>query len=69
LKKPEDGEAWLVGMKNLFELHEYKENMKVVIAILNLKGKVDIWWEDVKCVRVSKIEELSWHEFKGLFQE
>ena len=42
LKKLEDAEAWLFGMKKFFELHDYKENMKVRIVIFSLKGKADI---------------------------
>lgn len=68
LKKPKDAEAWLPGMKRLFKLHDYTENMKAKIFISSLKGKVDIWWEDVKHVRGIKTEELSWHEFKILFK-
>jgi len=34
-----------------FELHDYIENMKAKIVIFSLKGKVGIWWEDVKQVR------------------
>jgi len=42
LKNPEDVEAWLLGMKKLFELHEHTENMKAKIAMFSLKGKVNI---------------------------
>lgn len=42
LKKPEYAEAWLLGMKNFFELHDYIENMKVRIVIFSLKEKADI---------------------------
>ena len=38
-------------MKKFFELYEYIENMKSIIAIFSLKGKEDVWWEDVKQVR------------------
>jgi len=48
VKKLEDAEAWILGMNKLFELHEYTDNMKARVAIFSLKGKVDIWWEDVK---------------------
>jgi len=48
LKKPKDAEAWLIVMNKFFELHEYTGNMKARIIIFNLKGKVDIWREDVK---------------------
>lgn len=59
LKKPEHVEAWLLEMKNLFEFQDYAKNMKAIIAIFSLKGKVDIWWEDGKWVGDIKIEELS----------
>ena len=62
-------EAWLLGMNNFFELHDYTENLKAKITIFNLKGKENIWWEDVKRVRDIRTEELSWHEFKRLFQK
>ena len=42
LKKPNDEKAWLLGMKKFFELHHYTDNMKVKIAIFNLKSKADI---------------------------
>jgi len=51
MKKLEDAEAWMFGMKKFFELHDYIENTKVRIVIFNLKGKANIWWEYVKCVR------------------
>eukprot|EP00253_Pinus_taeda_P027065 PITA_27065 len=56
-------------MNNLFELHEYTKNMKARIAIFSLKGKANIWWEDVKWVRDITTKELSWHEFKRLFKK
>ena len=40
--KPEDAMAWILGMKKLFELHEYTDNMKAGIAIFSLKGKANI---------------------------
>ena len=48
VKKSEDAEAWILGMKKLFELHNYTDNMKAIVGIFSLKGKADIWWEDVK---------------------
>jgi len=69
LKKLEDANAWLLGMKKFFELHDYTVNMKAIIAIFGPKGKADIWWEVVKQVRDITREELSWHEFKRLFSK
>jgi len=66
LKKPKDVEAWLPQMKKFFELHEYTDNIKAKIATFSLKGKSNIWWEDVKWVRDINMEDLIWHEFKRL---
>jgi len=63
VKKSEDAEAWILGMKYLFDLHEYIDNMKAIIDIFNLKGKADIWWEDVKRVRDIMTYDLTWYEF------
>jgi len=68
-KNSEDAKAWLLGMKKLFELHDYTENMKAIITIFSLKGKEDIWREDVKWVRDIRIECLGWNEFKRLFKK
>ena len=46
-------------MNKFFEMHDYTENMKAKIVIFNLKGKEDIWWENVMRVRDIRIEELS----------
>jgi len=43
LKKPKDAEAWILGMKKFFELHNYTDNMKAIGAIFSLRGKADIW--------------------------
>ena len=69
LKNPEDEKAWLLGMNKLFELHEYKENMKARVAIFNLKGKAHIQWENVKQVRDMRTKELRCHALKVLFRK
>ena len=69
VKKLEDVEAWIIGMNKFFELHEYTDNMKAIVAIFNLKGKADIWWEDVKWVRDIMTYDLSWREFKRIFRK
>lgn len=65
----EDAEAWILGMNKFFELHEYANNMKALIAIFSLKGKEDIWWEDVKWVRDIRTDNLSRWEFKRIFRK
>jgi len=59
----------MLGMNKFFEMHDYIEKMKAKIANFSLKGKADIWWEYVKCVRGIKTKELSWHEFKRIFRK
>ena len=51
MKKSQDVEAWFLGTNNFFRLHDYSVIMKAIITKFNLKGKEDIWWENVKNVR------------------
>lgn len=50
-KKPRDAEAQLLGARKFFKLHDYSQNMKASVATFGLKGKANIWWEDVKNVK------------------
>lgn len=47
MKKSQDEEAWFLGMNKFFKLHDYSKNMKARISTFNVKGKIDIWWENV----------------------
>ena len=69
MKKQEDVEAWRLGMNFFFELHNYIDNVKATVVIFSLKGKADIWWEDVKWVRDNMTYDLSWREFKRIFRK
>jgi len=55
-------------MNKFFRWHDYSENMKSRITTFSLKGKADIWWEDMKNVRSIREEELTWSEFKRLLR-
>ena len=50
----EEAEAWLSGMRKYFHIYNYSDRLKSRMAIYNLTGKADIWWEDLK--RVKKIK-------------
>jgi len=69
MKKSQDVEAWVLGMKKFFKLHDYSENMKARVATFSLKGKTNIWWEDVKNVRGIYGEYLTSNEFERLFKK
>ena len=56
-------------MRKFFRLHDYSENMKAKIDTFSLKGKADIWWEDVKSVKGIHEDYLTWHEFERLFKK
>jgi len=56
-------------MRNFFRLHDYSENMKGKIATFSVKGKVDIWWENVKNIIGIHEEYVTWNEFARLFKK
>lgn len=69
IKKDEDVEAWLFGMKNNFRVHDYSENMKAIVSIFNLKIKANIRWEALRNVKDIREKEFSWRKFdKYLYQ-
>ena len=56
-------------MRKFFRLHDYSKNVKAKVSTFSLKGKADIWWEDVKNVRCIHEEDLTWSEFEQLFKK
>jgi len=49
VEKGEEVEAWLSRMKKYFHIYNYSNELKERMAIYNLTGKIDIWWQDIKC--------------------
>jgi hypothetical protein len=62
-------EAWLLDIKNYFQIYNYSINMKVRMAIYNLKGKENIWWKDLKFSKVLKEKQMEWSDFKKYFKK
>ena len=53
-EKGEEAKSWMSGMKKHFQIYNYSNQLKARMAIYNLTGKADIWWQDlkrVKCIR------------------
>lgn len=50
VKKDEEVEAWMLGVKKYFRCHNYSKNMKERVSIFSLKGEDDIWWEYLRNV-------------------
>ena len=43
VKTGQEAEAWLLGIKKYFQVHDYSRNMKERVAIFNLNGRASIW--------------------------
>ena len=65
----EDVEAWLLGLRNFFQLHQYTPNMEAWVSIYHLQRKTSIWWDQL--VKLKEIDEdkISWKKFKKYFQK
>ena len=68
LEKGEESEAWLLAMKKYFQIYNYSDRLKVRMAIYNLTGKVDIWWQDIKRVKNLNNKYFTWRVFKKYFK-
>jgi hypothetical protein len=69
IKKGEEVEAWLLGMRKYFRVHNYLENTKAKIVIFNLNGGDSIWWEDLKEVKGLEESKLTWKQFEKYFRK
>jgi len=47
----EEVEGWMLDIKKHFHIYNYYSNMKVRMAIYDLKGKASIWWQDLKLAK------------------
>ena len=68
IKKGEEAEAWLSGMKKYFHIYSYSDELKEKIAIYNLARKKDMWWQDIKKVKGIKACYVTWRTFKKHFK-
>ena len=55
-------------MKKYFQIYNYSDRLKSKMAIYNLTGKADIWWQDIKRVKNLKEKYLTWRVFKKYFK-
>jgi hypothetical protein len=66
-KKWEEDEAWLLDIKKYFQIYNYSNNMKVKMAIYNLKVKANIWGQDLILAKGLKEKHMEWLDFKKYF--
>src|SRR6267378_3543923 len=56
-------------MKKYFQIYNYSNQLKARMAIYNLSGKADIWWQDLKQVKGIKEKNINWSTFKKYFKK
>ena len=62
-------EAWLENMAMCFALRDYTSNMKVCMAVFQLKGSALLWWKTLLPQMNMAVEDVSWELFEEWFQE
>jgi hypothetical protein len=64
-----DVEAWLIGLKRYFQLHNYSSNLEARIATYHLHRKAAMWWDQLKQVEHVNESRITWNHFKKYFQK
>jgi hypothetical protein len=62
-------EAWLEGMAMCFALRNYTFDMKVRMAVFQLKGSALLWWKALPPQLNLVVEDASWEPFEERFRE
>jgi hypothetical protein len=62
-------EAWLENMAMCFALRDYTSNMKVRMAVFQLKGSTLLWWKTLLPQLNMVVEDVSWELFEERFRE
>jgi hypothetical protein len=62
-------EAWLENMAMCFALRDYTSNMKVRMAVFQLKGSALLWWKTLLSQLNMIVEDVSWELFEERFRE
>jgi hypothetical protein len=68
-ERKDDVEAWLLGLRRYFQLHNYSSNLEARIVTYHLHGKVAMWWDQLKQVEDINKSRITWKQFKKYFQK
>jgi hypothetical protein len=68
-EREDDVEAWFLGIKKYFQLHNYSSNLEAIISTYHLHGKVVMWWDQLKQVEHINESKITWKKFKKYFQK
>ena len=55
-------------MEKYFHIYNYSNQSKARMAIYNISGKADIWWQYLKRVKGIKEKNINWSTFKKYFK-
>ena len=55
-------------MKKCFQIYNYSNQLKARMAIYNLTGKADIWWQDINQVKGINGNNINMGTFKKYFK-
>ncbi|XP_028112032.1 uncharacterized protein LOC114310284 [Camellia sinensis] len=65
---PHEAKAWLRQIKKFLDTSDIRnEQDRVTMAVFQMEGEVDHWWEMIKSTR--QVETLTWRQFEDLFME
>jgi hypothetical protein len=68
-EREDDVEAWFLGLRRYFQLHNYSSNLEARISTYHLHGKVAMWWDQLKQVEHINENRITWKKFKKYFQK
>jgi hypothetical protein len=68
-EREDDAEAWFLGLRRYFQLHNYSSNLEARISTYHLHGKAAMWWDQLKQVEHVNESRITWKQFKKYFQK
>jgi hypothetical protein len=68
-EREDDAEAWFLGLKRYFQLHNYLSNLEARISTYHLHGKAAMWWDQLKQVEHVNESGITWKQFKKYFHK
>jgi hypothetical protein len=66
-EREDDVEAWFLGLRIYFQLHNYSSNLEARISTYHLHGKAAMLWDQLKQVEHVNESRITWNHFKKYF--
>jgi hypothetical protein len=63
-EREDDVEAWFLGLRRYFQLHNYSSNLEARIDTYHLHGKDAMRWDQLKKVEHINEKRITWKQFK-----